>query len=60
MNKGNDSYTEVLHIYGLVIRELLKSEKVSVNMVGDELWFTDKKYGKTLKMKTINKRNDKQ
>lgn len=53
--KNNDNHIEVLHIFGIIISELLKSKKVSVNSINNELWFTDKKDGKTLKMRMLNK-----
>ena len=55
MDKKADQPIEILHIFGIVISELLNSEKVSVTNHLNELWFTDKKYGKTLKMKMLNK-----
>jgi len=42
-------------IVGVIIRELNKSDSpLSVNSIGDQVWFTQKKNGRTLKMKIID------
>lgn len=39
-----------LEIIGIIISEL-KDSRLSVNSIKDELWFTENKTGKTLKVK---------
>ena len=42
-----------LYIVGVIMAELQKSKRLTVNSPGREIWFTDIKNGNTLKTKII-------
>jgi len=43
-----------LYIVGLIVEQLSKSDRLSVVSMRDEIWFTDKSNGKTLKFRIKN------